>query len=110
MSNHSMSRRSFVSIAAMTALATALDWRKINAFAAKMGPNKDYPTVVIGGTALFGGEGTIIGTLLGAALLTVVRNGLVQIGGEGRLQEAFLGAIIIFAVLIHTHLRTSNRR
>lgn len=48
MSNHSMSRRSFVSIAAMTALATALDWRKINAFAAKMGPNKDYPTVVIG--------------------------------------------------------------
>jgi prolycopene isomerase len=32
----------------MTALATALDWRKINAFAAKMGPNNDYPTVVIG--------------------------------------------------------------
>ncbi len=71
---------------------------------------KVIAAVVIGGTALFGGEGTIIGTLLGAALLTVVRNGLVQIGGEGRLQEAFLGAIIIIAVLIHTHLRTSNRR
>ena len=32
----------------MTALAMALDWRKINAYAAKMGPKKDYPTVVIG--------------------------------------------------------------
>lgn len=60
--------------------------------------------VVIGGTALFGGDGTVIGTLLGSALLTVMRNGLVQLGGEGRLQEAFLGAIIIIAVLIHTHL------
>jgi ribose/xylose/arabinose/galactoside ABC-type transport system permease subunit len=60
--------------------------------------------VVIGGTALFGGEGTVIGTFLGAALLTIMRNGLVQLGGEGRLQDAFLGGIIIVAVLIHTHL------
>jgi len=43
-----MSRRSFMSLAAMTGLAMALDWRRINAYAAKMGPMKDYPTVVIG--------------------------------------------------------------
>jgi len=43
-----VSRRSFVSITAMTALTMALDWRRINAYAAKMGPKKDYPTVVIG--------------------------------------------------------------
>jgi all-trans-retinol 13,14-reductase len=48
MTGQSMSRRSFVSITAMTALAMALDWSKINSYAAKMGPNKDYPTVVIG--------------------------------------------------------------
>ncbi|MCC7446634.1 MAG: ABC transporter permease [Anaerolineae bacterium] len=60
--------------------------------------------VVIGGTSLTGGQGTVIGTFLGAALLTVMRNALVQLGGEGRLQEAFLGAIIIIAVLIHTHV------
>ena len=60
--------------------------------------------VVIGGTALFGGQGTVVGTFLGAALLTIMRNGLVQLGGEGRLQDAFLGAIIIIAVLVHTHL------
>jgi ribose transport system permease protein len=66
--------------------------------------------VVIGGTALFGGQGTVIGTLLGAALLTIIRNGLVQLGGEGRLQDAFLGAIIIIAVLIHTHLNLRRRQ
>jgi ribose/xylose/arabinose/galactoside ABC-type transport system permease subunit len=66
--------------------------------------------VVIGGTALFGGQGTVIGTFLGAALLTVIRNGLVQLGGEGRLQEAFLGGIIIVAVLVHTHLTRRQRR
>jgi len=37
-----------MSLAAMTGLAMALDWRRINAYAAKMGPMKDYPTVVIG--------------------------------------------------------------
>ena len=48
MNTRGISRRSFVSTTAMAALAMALDWRKINAYAAKMGPNKDYPTVVIG--------------------------------------------------------------
>jgi ribose/xylose/arabinose/galactoside ABC-type transport system permease subunit len=65
--------------------------------------------VIIGGTNLFGGEGTIVGTFLGAALLTVMRNGLVQIGGDGRLQDAFLGVIIIVAVLVHTHIGSRRR-
>lgn len=43
-----ISRRSFVSIASMTTLAMALDWGKISALAAKMGPKKEYPAVVIG--------------------------------------------------------------
>jgi len=38
--------------------------------------------VVIGGTSLTGGQGTVVGTFLGAALLTVMRNALVQLGGE----------------------------
>jgi prolycopene isomerase len=43
-----ISRRSFLSISAMTAASLALDWRKISAYAAKMGPKSDYPTVIIG--------------------------------------------------------------
>jgi len=48
MFNHSLSRRSFLTISAMTAATVALDWGKIAAYAAKMGPKSDYPTVIIG--------------------------------------------------------------
>lgn len=43
-----ISRRSFMTITAMTALAMALDPRKIEARASRMGPKKDYPVVIIG--------------------------------------------------------------
>ena len=43
-----ISRRSFLKVSAMTAATLALDWRQISAHAAKLGPKKDYPVVVIG--------------------------------------------------------------
>jgi len=43
-----ISRRSFLSISAMTAATLALDWKHVNAMAAKMGPGANYPTVIIG--------------------------------------------------------------
>ena len=46
--NQSLSRRSFLTISAMATAALALDWRKISAYAAKMNPKSDYPTVIIG--------------------------------------------------------------
>ena len=48
MFNKSISRRSFLTVSAMTAVTLALDWHRISAYAAKMGPKSDYPTVVIG--------------------------------------------------------------
>jgi prolycopene isomerase len=48
MLNQSLSRRSFLTISAMTAASLALDWSKISAYAAKMNPKSDYPTVIIG--------------------------------------------------------------
>jgi len=48
MFNKPVSRRSFLTISAMTAATLALDWGRISAYAAKMGPKSDYPTVVIG--------------------------------------------------------------
>ena len=48
MLNKKISRRSFLTISAMTAASIALDWAKISAYASKMGPKSDYPTVVIG--------------------------------------------------------------
>jgi len=43
-----ISRRSFLSITAMAAATAALDWTRMEALAAKMGPKEDYPTVIIG--------------------------------------------------------------
>jgi phytoene dehydrogenase-like protein len=48
MLNEKMSRRSFMTVTAMTAMALALDWKKITAHAARMGNKLDYPVVVIG--------------------------------------------------------------
>ncbi len=48
MFNQSLSRRSFLTISAMTAASLALDWQKISAYAAKLQPKTDYPAVVIG--------------------------------------------------------------
>jgi phytoene dehydrogenase-like protein len=48
MVTHRLTRRSFMAVSAMTVAALALDWKRISAYAAKMGPPERYPTVVIG--------------------------------------------------------------
>jgi all-trans-retinol 13,14-reductase len=48
MLNERISRRSFLTISAMTAASFVLDWKKIVAYAAGMGPKGNYPTVIIG--------------------------------------------------------------
>jgi len=56
--------------------------------------------VIIGGASLFGGEGTILGTLLGATLLGLITNGLILLGVSAYWQQVFSGSIIILAVTL----------
>lgn len=56
--------------------------------------------VVIGGTSTFGGEGSIIATLIGAVIVTTIRNGLNIIGVNAFWQQVVNGMIIIGAVAI----------
>ncbi|HZU77185.1 MAG TPA: ABC transporter permease, partial [Dehalococcoidia bacterium] len=56
--------------------------------------------VVLGGTSLFGGEGTLWGTLVGALILGVIDNGLNLLDVSAFYQGAIRGAIILFAILL----------
>lgn len=58
--------------------------------------------VIIGGTALSGGKGTIVGTFIGAAIMGVVRNGMVLLGVQAFYQEALIGLMILLAVIGET--------
>ncbi|WP_191057536.1 ABC transporter permease [Geminicoccus harenae] len=61
--------------------------------------------VVIGGTSLFGGRGSIIGTLVGALIVGVFRNGLALAGADSLWQEFAIGLLIIVAVAIDQWIR-----
>jgi simple sugar transport system permease protein len=65
--------------------------------------------VVIGGTALTGGRGTIIGTVLGIFILRVMRNGIVLIGVPGLAYNIFIGAIILGMMALHSWLERRHQ-
>jgi fructose transport system permease protein len=61
--------------------------------------------VVIGGTSLFGGRGSIVGTLIGALIVGVFRNGLALAGLDALWQEFAVGVLIIVAVALDQWIR-----
>jgi len=63
---------------------------------------------VIGGTAMAGGVGSILGTFLGTFIMAEVRTGLVLLGTDAYIQDAFVGLVIALAVIIN--VRLSSRR
>ena len=60
--------------------------------------------VVIGGTALSGGRGTIIGTVIGVLILRLMRNGIVLVGVPGLAYNIFIGGIILGMMALHSWL------
>lgn len=56
--------------------------------------------VVVGGTSLSGGSGKVVGTLIGAFIISVIQNGMNLLGFESYLQQVVLGAVILAAVLL----------
>ena len=61
---------------------------------------KVIAAVVIGGASLAGGEGSILGTIVGALIMTVVDNGCTKLGLDNWVQEIVTGAIIVAAVAL----------
>jgi len=65
--------------------------------------------VVIGGTVLTGGRGTIVGTVLGILILRLMRNGIVLIGAPALAYNIFIGAIILAMMALHSWLDRRNQ-
>lgn len=63
--------------------------------------------VVIGGTSLSGGEGTVLGSMVGAALMGVIKNALILLGVNVYWQSVVIGVVIVLAVSIDA-IRKNN--
>ncbi len=59
--------------------------------------------VVIGGTSMSGGKGSLIGTLIGAAIIGVLNNGLLIVGLSDNTRQIVTGVIIVAAVVLDTY-------
>lgn len=58
--------------------------------------------VIVGGTSLFGGKGSILGTVLGAVLLAMIANAVVMLGFEAFWQHVAAGAIILATIAVYS--------
>ena len=56
--------------------------------------------VVLGGTSIFGGTGSILGTVLGVVLVQLLKNGLALTGVKGDATIVVIGAVLILSILI----------
>jgi fructose transport system permease protein len=65
--------------------------------------------VVLGGTSLFGGRGSVVGTLIGALIVGVIRNGLQLIGVASIYQTLITGILVILAVTVDQVSRRRSR-
>ena len=91
-------------------LAAIVFLARLNSAEADIGGSLTLPAiaaVLIGGTSLFGGVGTLFGTFAGALLLTLILNGMNLLHIDARWQPLVTGAIIVAAVWID--IETSRR-
>jgi simple sugar transport system permease protein len=65
--------------------------------------------VFIGGTSIFGGSGTIVGSYIGLLIVVVLQVGMVAIGLGGEIADMTIGAIFVIAVLVHMVVEKPER-
>jgi ribose transport system permease protein len=105
-------RRRLISVyaisGAMAGLAAIVYLARVNSAEAGIGEPLLLPAIaaaLIGGTSLFGGEGSLFGTMIGAIILTLVINGMNLLTIDANWQPFVTGAVVLVAVLIDTLMR-----
>lgn len=94
---------SFAVLGGLAALAGILNaaWVTVAQPVAGVGYELDViAAVIIGGASFAGGQGTVLGTMLGATLMGVLRNGLILLGVNVYWQQVAIGGVIVLAVLL----------
>jgi ribose/xylose/arabinose/galactoside ABC-type transport system permease subunit len=91
----------YVIVGALAGLAGFILMGRLNTAEAVAGYGYELTviaSVVIGGTSLFGGSGSVAGTMIGAVLIGVMVNGLVLLNVSSYIQQVIIGVMIIAAV------------
>lgn len=98
----------FVIVGALAGLAASILIGWVHGVSRGYGPGYELDViaaVVIGGTNLFGGIGSVFGTFLGAAITGMITTGLVLLGAQQDSEPIAKGAVIILAVLLDVTVR-----
>jgi ribose/xylose/arabinose/galactoside ABC-type transport system permease subunit len=101
----------FVLVSTLSAVAGILNLSFLSSVQGIVGSGLELDVIaatVIGGTSLAGGEGTILGTVIGVLIIGVLRNGLVLLGISPFWQTALIGGIIIGAAAIDAVTRRTR--
>jgi ribose transport system permease protein len=93
-------------------LAGVLIGARLNSAQPALGAGYELDAIaaaVIGGTSLSGGEGSILGTIIGALFIAVLANGLRILGVPQEYQIIFTGAVLVGAVFLDRFLKQRSR-
>jgi simple sugar transport system permease protein len=100
-------RTNFVISAVLAGLAGCMQFAYIRGVTQGQGQNYELLAItaaVLGGTSLFGGTGTIWGSVIGAFLLATIQIGLVLIGVPGSFYVTFIGIMLVIVVIANVRL------
>ena len=100
-------RINFVLSALFAGLAGCMQFAYIRGVTQGQGQNYELLAItaaVLGGTSLFGGSGTIWGSVIGAFLLATIQIGLVLIGVPGSFYVTFIGVMLVIVVIANVRL------
>lgn len=102
----------FVLVAALSGLAALFQVSRLEAADPNAGIGVELQViaaVVIGGTSLMGGRGSVVSTFFGVLIISVLEAGLAQIGASEPTKRIITGAVIVLAVVLDTYRSRRNR-
>ncbi len=103
----------FIIQGACCAIAAVIAVTYLNSVTTTSGEGREMDAiaaVILGGAALTGGRGTIIGTFIGVIIMGIVKNGMVLLNVPVFWQDGFIGVVVILAVLVDMLVHKKNEK